>query len=86
LHSTKWSDGKEEGWNHSPQKSNTIQDSVANEENGYPVTDPNKKMINITKEPSDAQKKTKKQQKTTPSTRKYWKKPLRNSWRRTRHS
>jgi hypothetical protein len=30
-----------------------IQDSVGNEENGYPVPDPNKTMINVTKEPSD---------------------------------
>jgi hypothetical protein len=35
----------------SPQK-NSTQDSVRNEENGYPVPDPNKTMINVTKEPS----------------------------------
>jgi hypothetical protein len=45
---------------------------VGNEENGYPVPDPNKTMINVTKEPSDTQKKK-------PSKRKSWKKSLRNS-------
>jgi hypothetical protein len=47
--------------NHSPQKNNSIQDSVGNEENGHPVSDPNKAMINIilrspvtpTKKPSE---------------------------------
>jgi hypothetical protein len=33
--------------NHSPQKNNSIQDSVGNEENGYPVPDLNKTMIYI---------------------------------------
>jgi hypothetical protein len=42
------SDGK-----HSPQKNNQRQDSEGNEKNGYPVPDPNKTMINVTKEPSD---------------------------------
>jgi hypothetical protein len=42
--------------NHSPQK-NSIQDSVGNEENGYPVPSPNKIMINVTKEPSDTHEK-----------------------------
>jgi hypothetical protein len=46
---------------------------VGNEENGYPVPNPNKTMINVTKEPSDAHKK--------PSKRKSWKKSLRNLWR-----
>jgi hypothetical protein len=31
---------------------------VGNEENGYPVPDPNKTMINVTNEPSDAHKKS----------------------------
>jgi hypothetical protein len=44
--------------NHSPQKYNSIQDSEGNEENGYPVPDPNKTMINDTKEPSIAHKNT----------------------------
>jgi hypothetical protein len=44
--------------NHSLQKSNSIQDSVGNEENGYPVPNPNKVMINVTKEPSDNYRKT----------------------------
>jgi hypothetical protein len=30
---------------------------VGNEENGYPVPDPNKIMINVTKEPSDSHNK-----------------------------
>jgi hypothetical protein len=32
---------------------------VGNEENEYPVPDPNKTMINVTNEPSDAHKKKK---------------------------
>jgi hypothetical protein len=44
--------------NQSPQKNNSIQDSVGNEENRYPVLNPNKKIISVTKEPSDAHKKT----------------------------
>jgi hypothetical protein len=30
---------------------------MGNEENGYPVPNPNKTMINVTKEPSDTNKK-----------------------------
>jgi hypothetical protein len=45
--------------NHSPQKNDSIQDSVGNEENGYPVPNPNKTMINVTKEPRDIHKKKK---------------------------
>jgi hypothetical protein len=44
--------------NPSPPKSNSIQDSVGNEENGHRDPDLNKTMINVTKEPSDAHKKT----------------------------
>jgi hypothetical protein len=36
------------------KKNNILQDSEANEEDGYPVPDPNKTMINDTKEPKDA--------------------------------
>jgi hypothetical protein len=43
--------------NHTPQKNNSIEDLVGNEENGYPVPDPNKTMINVTNEPSDTHKK-----------------------------
>jgi hypothetical protein len=43
--------------NHTPQKNNAIQDSVKNEENGYPLPDTNKIMINVTKEPSGIHKK-----------------------------
>jgi hypothetical protein len=48
--------------NCSAQKNNSIQDSVGNEENGYPVLDPNKTMINVNKEPSNAQKNTLKEE------------------------
>jgi hypothetical protein len=47
--------------NYSPQKNNSIQDSVGNEENGYLVPDPYKAMKNVTKEPSDAHKKPSKE-------------------------
>jgi hypothetical protein len=49
--------GRRRDRNHSPQKNNSIQDSIGNEENGYQVPDPNKTMINVTKEPNDAYKK-----------------------------
>jgi hypothetical protein len=49
--------GRRRDGNHSPQKNNSIQDSVGNEENGYPVSDPNKTMINVTMEPSNTNKK-----------------------------
>jgi hypothetical protein len=43
---------------HSFQKNNSIQDSVGNEKkNGYPISDLNKIMINVTNECSDAYKK-----------------------------
>jgi hypothetical protein len=61
--------------NYSPQKKNfLIQDSEGNEENRYPVPDPNKTMINDMKEPNTAPK--------TPSKKKSCKKSLRISWRR----
>jgi hypothetical protein len=47
---------------------------MGKEENGYPVPDPNKTMINVSNEPSDTTK--------NPSDRKSWTKTLRNSWRR----
>jgi hypothetical protein len=37
--------------NHSPQKINSIQDSEGNEENGYPLPDPNKTMIHDSRNP-----------------------------------
>jgi hypothetical protein len=58
--------GRRRDGNHSPQKNNSIQDSVGNEENGHPVPDSNKTMINVIKEPSDAHKKS--------SKKKSWKK------------
>jgi hypothetical protein len=57
--------------NHTPQKNNSIEDSVGNEENEYPFPDPNKTMINVTKEPGNTYKK-----------KSLKKKSLRNSWRR----
>jgi hypothetical protein len=61
--------------NHTPQENNSIEDSVGNEENGYPDPDLNKTMINVTKKPSDAYQKKKH------SRRKYWNKSQRNLWR-----
>jgi hypothetical protein len=55
------------------KKKNSTQDSEGNEKNGYPFPDPNKTMINDTKEPSNAHKNTLK---------KSCKKSLRISWRR----
>jgi Zn-finger protein len=46
--------------NHSLKK--IIQYSVENEENGYPVSDPNKTAINDTKEPNGIHKKTLKEE------------------------
>jgi tRNA A22 N-methylase len=43
--------------NHTLKKNNAIEDLVGNEKNGYPVPDPNKTMVNVTYEPSDAHKK-----------------------------
>jgi hypothetical protein len=56
---TKWSNGKKKGWKplSSKKKKNSIKDSEGNEEYRYPVSDPNKTMINDTKEPSGAHKK-----------------------------
>jgi hypothetical protein len=35
-----------------------MEDLVGNEENGYPVPDPNKTMINVTNKPSETHKKS----------------------------
>jgi hypothetical protein len=48
--------------NHLVQENNSIQDSIGNEENGYPGPDPNKTMINVTKEPSDTHERTLKEE------------------------
>jgi hypothetical protein len=45
--------GRRRDGNHYLQKNNSIQDSVRNEENRYPVPDLNITMINITIEPND---------------------------------
>jgi hypothetical protein len=37
--------------NHSPPKNKLVQDSEGNEENGYPVPDPNKTKTDYLKEP-----------------------------------
>jgi hypothetical protein len=56
--------GRQREGNHTLQKKkNSIEDSVGNEENGYPVPDPNKKTLNVTKEPSNITKKKKKKKK-----------------------
>jgi hypothetical protein len=57
VHITRWSNGekKKERKLHS-SKDNSMKDLVDNEENGYPVPDSNKTIINITKEPSDTYK------------------------------
>jgi hypothetical protein len=44
------------------KKNNSIEDSVGNEENGYPVPDHNKIIVNVTKEPSDTPIKTLKEE------------------------
>jgi hypothetical protein len=54
--------GRRRNGNHSPQKNNSIQDSVRNEENRYPFPDLIKTMINVTKEPSDTHIKTLKEE------------------------
>jgi hypothetical protein len=75
LHSTKWSNRKKKEWK--PLSSNKkIQYRIQkrNEENGYPVPDPNKTVINVTRNPVKPIK--------TPSRKKSCKKSLRISWRR----
>jgi hypothetical protein len=42
--------------NHPLQKNNSIEDLVQTEENGYSIPNPNKTLINITTEPTDAHK------------------------------
>jgi hypothetical protein len=49
-----------------------VEDLMRNEESGYPVSDPNKTVINVTNEPRDTHK-------IIPSKRKSWKRLLRNS-------
>jgi hypothetical protein len=48
--------------NNAPQTNNSVEDSVGNEENGYPFPDLNKTMKNVTKEPSDTHKKNLKEE------------------------
>jgi hypothetical protein len=48
--------------NHSTPKNNSIENSVGNEKNGFPVPDLNKTMLNVTKLLSDAHKKTLKEE------------------------
>jgi hypothetical protein len=54
--------GRRRSGNYTPQKNDSIKDSVGNEESRYQVPDPNKTMINATKEPSDTYKKTLKEE------------------------
>jgi hypothetical protein len=49
--------GKGDG-NHSPSKNKLVEDSEGNGENGYPVPDSNKTMIDYPKEPNEAHKNT----------------------------
>jgi hypothetical protein len=51
--------------NYSPQKNNSIQDSLGNEENGYLDPDLNKTMTNVTKELSEAHTQNKTRKKKT---------------------
>jgi hypothetical protein len=44
--------------NYSPSKNKLVQDSEGNEENGYPVLDPNKTKIDYPKEPNEVHKNT----------------------------
>jgi hypothetical protein len=46
--------GRRREGNYTTQKINSMEDLVRKEENGYPVLDPTKIIINITNEPSDA--------------------------------
>jgi hypothetical protein len=46
--------GRRREGNYTTQKINSMEDLVRKEENGYPVSDLKKIMINITNEPSDA--------------------------------
>jgi hypothetical protein len=48
--------------NHFPQKNKLAQDSEGNEENRYPVPDPNKTKTDYPKEPNEAHKNTQKEQ------------------------
>jgi hypothetical protein len=48
---------KRKDGNHILPKDNSKEDSVENEENGYILPDPNKTIINVTKEPRDSHKK-----------------------------
>jgi hypothetical protein len=68
--------GRRRDGNYIIQKNNSIQDLAGNEENGYPVPDPNKTMINVTKGPSDAQKKTLKEEILEEITEKFMEKIL----------
>jgi hypothetical protein len=49
---------------------------VGNEENGYPVPNPNKTMINVTKEPRDTHKNTLKEEISQQITEKFMEKKL----------
>jgi microcompartment protein CcmL/EutN len=77
LHGTKWSNGKKKkGWKPLSSKNNSIEYLVGNEENGFPVPDPNKTMINVTKELSNVYKNTLKEEILQEITEKFMKKIL----------
>jgi hypothetical protein len=56
------------------QNNNSIQDLVESEENGYPLPDLNKTMLNVLMNPVIPT--------NYPSKRKSWERSLRNSWKR----
>jgi hypothetical protein len=58
------------------QTNNSIQDSMGNEENGHPIPDLNKTMINVTKEPSDTHIKTLKEEILEDITEKFMEKTI----------
>jgi predicted house-cleaning noncanonical NTP pyrophosphatase (MazG superfamily) len=53
---------KKKRWKSFSSKNNSIQDSEGNEDNGYPVLDPNKTKINDTKELSNTHRNTLKEE------------------------
>jgi hypothetical protein len=58
LYSTKWSYGKrKKEWKLHSSKNNSTEDLLGNEENRYPVSNPNKTIINVNNELCNAHKK-----------------------------
>jgi hypothetical protein len=57
-------------------KKNSMLDSMGNEENAYPVPDPKKSKINVTREPSNTHKNTLKEEILYENTEKFMEKIL----------